>query len=54
MTLGVRLTWFTVGLSPPVSLKASWCSEDAVLPVWQGQVLPASWRPGQVKDGQGG
>lgn len=40
---GVRLTWFTMALSLLVSLKASWCSEDAVLPAWRGEVLPASW-----------
>lgn len=43
VTLGVRPTWFTVGLSPLVSPKASWCSEDAVLPAQRGEVLPASW-----------
>lgn len=50
----VRPVWFTVGLSPPVSLKASWHSEDALLPARRGEVLPASWRPGCAEAGQGG
>lgn len=43
VTLGVRMTWFAVGLSPLVSPNASWCLEDAALPARRGEVLPASW-----------
>lgn len=54
VTQEVGATWFTAGLSLPVSLGASWCSEEAALLVQQGEVLPASWRLGCAKAGQRG